>query len=67
MVLIYAPCKNYLGIQICEQICHLRIFLYDEMGYAPQERAAHTDFESTQIYMRHHAEWVRVQAAELAI
>ena len=56
-----------MGIQICEQICHLRIFLYDEMGYAPQERAAHTDFESTQIYMRHHVEWVRVQAAELAI
>lgn len=45
----------------------LSIFLYGELGIQPQERAAHTDIESTKIYMKDHVEWVRVQAAELAI
>jgi len=45
----------------------LSIFMYGEIGIQPQERAAHTDLESTKIYMRGHVEWVRVQAAELAI
>jgi hypothetical protein len=44
----------------------LSIFLYGEMGIQPQERAAHTDIESTKIYMRDHVEWIRVQAAELS-
>jgi integrase len=49
------------------EIRALSIFLYGEIGIAPQERAAHTDIESTKIYMKDHVEWVRVQAAELAV
>ena len=45
----------------------LSIYLYGELGIQPQERAAHTDIESTKIYLKDHVEWVRVQAAELAI
>lgn len=41
--------------------------MYGELGIEPQERAAHTDIESTKIYMRDHVQWVRVRAAELAI
>lgn len=49
------------------EIRALSIFLYGEIGIAPQERAAHTDIESTKIYLKDHVEWVRVQAAELAV
>jgi hypothetical protein len=49
------------------EIRALSIYLYGELGIDPQERAAHTDSESTKIYMRDHVDWVRPQAAELAV
>jgi hypothetical protein len=45
----------------------LSIFMFGEISIEPQERAAHTDAQSTKIYMKDHVEWIRVQAAELAV
>ncbi|WNC69942.1 integrase [Thalassotalea nanhaiensis] len=49
------------------EIRALSIFLYDKMGIDPQERAAHTDAESTKVYMKDHVKWVKIQPAELVI
>lgn len=49
------------------EIRALSIYLYGEIGHSAQERAAHTDAETTKIYLKDHVEWVRVQAAELAV
>lgn len=49
------------------EIRALAIHLFDQAGYDPQARAAHTDARSTKIYKENHVEWVRVPAAELKI
>lgn len=49
------------------EIRALAIHLYDQAGYDPQARAAHTDARSTKVYKENHVEWVRVPAGELQV
>jgi hypothetical protein len=49
------------------EIRGLSIHLYDQAGYDPQARAAHTDSKSTAIYKAGHIHWVQVPAAEIGI
>ncbi|ENN6810685.1 tyrosine-type recombinase/integrase [Vibrio fluvialis] len=49
------------------EIRSLSIHLYDESGYDPQVRAAHSDARSTEIYKAGHIQWVKVPPAELGI
>lgn len=41
--------------------------LFDEQGHNPQKRMAHSDPESTKIYLAGHVKWVDVEPAELTI
>lgn len=49
------------------EIRALSIYLYGENGINAQERAAHSDAKTTEIYLRDHVEWVKIQAAELSL
>ncbi|MDW6004701.1 tyrosine-type recombinase/integrase [Vibrio mangrovi] len=49
------------------EIRGLSIHMYDQAGYDPQARAAHTDARSTAIYKAGHVQWIQVPAAEIAL
>ncbi len=40
---------------------------YNNIGYDPQARMAHSDAKSTKVYLEGHVEWVTVPPAELAL